>query len=439
MFQHLFYSNFTKQLCSDERLIATLLAVELALMKAQEECGILPKGSHATVLRLLPDFEPDIEQLKEEIPLTGNVAAPLVKQLISFVSKSDPEAAKAIHLGATSQDIVDTATVLKIRDFLKWWNHRVTMLQAGLVKLTQKHRRTVMMGRTLMQQARPITFGFKTAGWLRGVQAATHHLKMAEDQVLCIQLGGAVGAQNDFLTGEVRLAFAENLGLRDGPQWHTQRADLAAFASALGICAGTLGKIAKDITLLAQTEVGEVFEPTTKGRGTSSTMPHKRNPVLCTSILANVHRIPFLVATILASMPQAHERSAGLWHAEWETLDRLMGLAAGALERSIELLDGLEVDVERMYANIHLTQGLVFAESVSFALAAKIGKQAAYRWTQDACKKATEEGVHLKELLRESDFGLTTIEIEQLFEPDRAIGKSLQVIDEILQKYEDKL
>ena len=416
-----------------------MLEAELALIKAQERCGIVPKNTLSKVRNILVNFEPDIEQLKSKIPLTANAAAPFVKALTSFVQEHDKTVAKAIHLGATSQDIVDTATVLKIRDFLHWWKGQSRKLESILAQLARTHRSTVMMGRTLMQQARPISFGLKAALWLRGFQSANQQLLSTEAFVLTVQLGGAVGSQNEYITSSVRCAYAQILELEDNPQWHTQRSNFAAFASALGICAGTLGKIAKDITLLAQTEIAEVFEPAASGRGTSSTMPHKRNPVLCTAILANTHRIPFLVASIIAAIPQAHERSAGLWQSEWETLDSLMGLAGGALEKAIEVLNGLEIDPERMRANIQLTQGLVFAESVSFILARKLGKQQAYEWTKTACQKAIKEGKHLRKILTEADFDLSDREIDQAFQPELAIGQSLKIIDEILQKYEDEI
>ena len=439
MYQQLFYSTFTRNLCSDEQLLKNMLQAALALIEAQERSGIIPHNTLSSVQQALTDFAVEPEQIQPEVALAANAAAPFIKALTSFVRKRDETAAKAIHLGATSQDLVDTATVLKIKDFLSWWKDQAIKLQSRLAQLAREHRSTVMMGRTLMQQARPITFGLKAAVWLQGFQSSNRHLYATETSVLSIQLGGAAGSQNKYITSEVRGFYARILDLQDSPQWHTRRSDLAAFAGALGIAAGTLGKIAKDITLLAQTEVGEVLEPAANGRGTSSTMPHKRNPVLCTAILANTHRIPFLTAAIIAAIPQAHERSAGLWQAEWETLDDLMGLAGGALEKANELLDGLELRPKRMRANIHLTKGLVFAETVSFLLAGKLGKQQAYEWTKTACQKAIDEGKHLREILAAADFGLSESEIDQAFQPGLAIGQSLEIIDEILQKYEDAL
>lgn len=420
------------ELCSDERLVDFMLETELALAKAQEQHGIIPKGTAATLQQIFQKINIDIEKIKEQIPLSGNAAAPFVKQLIAAIKKENPEVAKYIHLGATSQDIVDTATALKAKHFFIWLNEKITSLEKKLNQLTRQHRQTVMIGRTLLQQARPITFGLKTAGWLQGIRSIKYHLQSAENELLCIQLGGAVGSQNQYLTNRVRQSFAETLGLKNTPNWHTQREKIAVIASYFGVLAGSLGKIAKDIVLLSQTEVGEVFEPVSEGRGTSSTMPHKRNPVLSTAILANAHRVPFLVATILAAMPQAHERSAGLWHSEWETLDDIIGLTAGALEKAIELLDGLEVNEKRMRQNIELTKGLVFAETVALALAEKMGVQEAYNLIKEACQKSKTQGKHLREVLENMDLDFTENQLNELFKPENSIGQSLEFIDEFL-------
>lgn len=411
-----------------------MLETELALAKAQEQNGIIPAAIASKLEPVFQNINIDIEKLKIQIPLAGNVAAPLVKQLVAAVKKEDSVAAKYIHLGATSQDIVDTATILKAKDYLAWLFEKVNSLEKNLIELTRQHRQTVMIGRTLMQQARPITFGLKTASWLQGIRSAKCLLQSAENQLLCIQLGGAVGSQNQYLTAAVRQSFAENLGLKNTPNWHSQRENIAAFASALGILSGSLGKMAKDIILLSQTEVGEVFEPAFEGRGTSSTMPHKRNPILSAAILANAHRIPFLVATILAAMPQAHERSGGLWHAEWETLDDILGLTAGAVEKAVELLGGVEVNEKRMHQNIDQTKGLVFAETVALALAKKLGKQEAHHLIKTACQTSIKENTHLKTVLKKRNLGFSEKELKAFFKPENAIGQSLEIIDEILAK-----
>ncbi|MFK8160952.1 MAG: adenylosuccinate lyase family protein [Lewinella sp.] len=432
LYQKLFYTDFTKQLCSDEASVQRMVSVEVALVKAQAKQGIIPGSVAESLLKSMAQVDVNMEALKAAIPLTGNAAAPLVKQIVAAVKANKPEDAKYIHLGATSQDIVDTATAFKINKFLSWVNKKIDHLEVALTDLTKTHRSTVMAGRTLMQQARPITFGLKTAGWLQSIRAARNTLKAAEEQVLHVQLGGAVGSRNEYLTKAVRSAVAAELGLGDALAWHTQRVGVAAFASALGVLCGTLAKMANDVVLLSQTEVGEVFEPAADGRGTSSTMPHKRNPVLSTGILANAHRVPFLVATILAAMPHEHERSAGRWHAEWEALDDIIGLGGGALVQCLVVMQGLEVNTGRMLQNIDLTQGLVFAETVSLALAETQGKQTAHSIVKTACQQAIASGKHLQAVLEDMDLPFTPTELDQFFRPELAIGASQEIIDETL-------
>lgn len=439
LYRHLFYTEFTENLCAAQSMIDFMMATELALAKAQEVHSIIPGGTANQLELIFQELEIDIEKLQKAIPLSGNATPPLLKQIIPAVKLKNEAIAEYIHLGATSQDIVDTATVLKLKAYLTWLFEKLKLIERALIALTKRYRQTIMIGRTLMQQARPITLGLKTAQWLKGVHAAKLHLQSTTNNLLRIQLGGAVGSQNQFLTKEVRQSFAELLNLKDALPWHTQRTDIAAFASALGLLSGSIGKIAQDIVLLSQTEVAEVFEPTAEGRGISSTMPHKRNPVLSTAILANVHRIPFLVSSILAAIPQTHERAAGAWHSEWETLDDIIGLTAGAVEKSIEVLDGLEVDENRMLHNLEITKGLVYAETVSLALAGKIGKQAAHESIKEACKKAKLNKQHLREVIAESFTNFSDQELNDLFSPKNAIGRSLEIIDEILAQHEDAL
>lgn len=432
LYSELFYSKFTDELCSPEHFVRLMMEAELALVQAQEQHQIVPPDTAAGLKKYFGELSIDLEVLASKIALSGNAAAPLVKLLVEGVQEKDPELAKYIHLGATSQDMVDTATMLKSREFLVWLESQLFNLEKCLQELTRKHRATVMMGRTLMQQARPITFGLKTASWLQGIRAATRQVTGLKSALLSVQLAGAVGSQNGYITSAVRKSFAQLLQLQDAPVWHTQRVSMASLASGLGILVGSLAKIGEDIVLLSQTEVGEVTEPFLPGRGTSSTLPHKRNPILSTAILANAKRVPFLVATILAAMPQAYERAAGAWHAEWETLDDIFGLTAGAVEKALELLQGLEIDQQRMRENIELTQGLIYAEVVSLALAKEIGKEKAHEVIKSACQQAVKEGRHLQVIIEVLELGFSQSELEALFQAENAIGLSLEIIDEIL-------
>lgn len=432
LYQDLFYDDQITALCSGERFVALMVEVELSLVKAQTQCGIIPADKLAVIERIWSQFQPDMEALVQAIPLTGNAAAPLAKQLTAAVRKEHPEAAKYVHLGATSQDIVDTATMLKVKLFVDWLASEMATAIEHLRALSLRYRNTPMIGRTLMQQARPITFGLKTAYWLQSLQQVADHLQSIKKQVLVIQLGGAVGSRNEFLTQAVQQSFAAYTGLAYGPAWHSNRVPINLFASGLGILVGCLGKIGQDVILMSQTEVGEVAEPAQQGRGTSSTMPHKRNPILSTAIMANAQRVPFLLASLLAAMPQAYERAAGNWHAEWETLDQLLGLTGGAIRHSNELLAGLEVNEARMRQNIELTQGLIFAETVALAMAPVLGKAKSYQLVKIACTQAQQTGKHLHEVLSAVDLPLSSTELKNCFLAENAIGHSREIINEII-------
>ena len=437
LYSELFYSQEVNEIFSDRNTIASMLQVEAALAEAQAFNGIISKESARIIGGCCSPEMIDISKLKKDIKLGGNAAIPLVQQLTKVVKNHDFEASKYVHLGATSQDIVDTATVLQIAQFLNWLDNKLLILKVELIKITEKHKKTVMVGRTLLQQARPITFGLKTSAWLEGVCRSIERIQESRKRLLVVQLSGAVGSQNKNLSAEVISSFAEILSLQNSFSWQSQRDNFNELASKLGIITGSLGKIARDISLLMQTEVGEVFEGAAEGKGGSSTMPHKRNPVTCAAILANSNRVPHLVGSMLSSMLQEHERSAGNWHAEWEVLTEIMLLSAGSLEKTIELIAGLEVDEKRMLENIEITQGLIFAENVSLALATKMGKIQAHELVEKACKSAISKNKHLKEVLIENQ---TEIEnLEELFNPENSIGNSVEIVDSILKKYSSEL
>ena len=414
-----------------------MLQFEIALAKAQAQHKIIPSNAAEIIEKVATSFPIDLEKLKKEIPMGGNAAIPLIKQLTQAVRNEDEEAAKYVHFGATSQDVVDTALVLQMKAFISWLNEQLQVLKNHLIQLTSKYRTTFMMGRTLMQQAKPITFGLKTALWLQSIQRSEKRLLAVGNRLLVVQLAGAAGSGNAQLTFEVKKSLANILGLNDAHSWHTGRDNLAAFAAVLGILSGSLGKIAQDIVLMSQTEVGELAEPSAKGRGASSTMPHKRNPILSTTILANTHRIPFLVATILAAIPQEHERAAGRWHAEWETLADIMKLTSGSVEKGLELVSGLEVNEMRMLQNIELTNGLIFAEKVSLALAKQMGKSQAHTLVEKACQMALSQQKVLRQVLEEMNVQLSQAELDECFSLENAIGNSLEIIDDTLDA--DKL
>lgn len=431
LYSEFFYSKTINELFSDKQTIVQMLRFEGALALAQAENGIIPPKAAQIIENCCQVDFIDIDKLKSEIKLGGNAAIPLVKQLTRIVKNNDVEASKYVHLGATSQDMVDTATVLQMQQYWYWLNDKLAELSDLLVEITKKHRNTLMIGRTLLQQARPITFGLKTSGWLQSIERSKERMKSTQKRVLVIQLGGAVGSGNANLSKSIQQSLADYLDLKPSFSWQSNRDNLVEAASVFGILNQSLAKIAKDVSLMMQTEVTEVFEGAAEGKGGSSTMPHKRNPVTCAAILANANRIPNLVATLLASMPQEHERSAGLWHTEWEVLTEILLLTAGSIERSIELIASLEVDDKRMLQNLELTKGLIYAENISLALAIKMGKINAHELVEKACKLAISQQKHLKEILKEMNIDLPNL--EELFKAENSIGNSLEIIDEILK------
>lgn len=432
LYESTFYSSEANELLSDKTFIAQMLRVEASLATAQASVGHIPEKEAQLISACCNLRFIDIDKLKADIKLGGNAAIPLVNQLTKIVKTNDFEASKYVHLGATSQDIIDTATVLQFKEFIKWLRSSLQKLEKALYTLTVAHRTTVMIGRTLLQQAKPITFGLKTAGWLQSIRNSMERLSDCEKRLLKVQLSGAVGSGNTHLSLPIRKKFAELLDLSDSSSWQANRDNLNEFAAVIGILSGSLGKIAKDISLMMQTEIGETLEGAAEGKGGSSTMPHKRNPVTCALIIANCTRTPHLVSTLLSAMPQEHERSAGLWHAEWESMNSLLQLTAGSLEKSIDLLTNLEVNKARMLENMELTKGLIYAENLSLALAQKIGKVQAHELVEKACKTAIKENLHLKEVASSLNLGLGSI--DNYFQPENSIGNSIEVIDEILKK-----
>jgi 3-carboxy-cis,cis-muconate cycloisomerase len=434
LYSEYFYSNEINQLFSEKETLTQMLRFEGKLALAQAKNGIFPEKSALVIDSFCKNVSLiNIDKLKSEIKLGGNAAIPLVKQLTRLVKNIDVEASKYVHLGATSQDVIDTASVLQIQEYLIWLENKLTLLTKILTETTTKHRNTLMIGRTLLQQARPITFGLKTAHWLVRISQIQALLSEAKKRVLVLTLGGAVGSGNQNINKNVQVTLGTFLNLN--PPIVTS--GIIELATILGMLNGHIAKIAKDVSLLMQTEVGEVFEGVGEGKGGSSTMPHKRNPVTCAAILANANRTPNLVASMLSAMPQEHERSAGLWHSEWEVLTELMMLTAGTVERVIELLEGLEVDKQRMLANLKITKGLIYAENISLALSPKIGKIQAHELIEKACKLAIQQGKHLQEILQEMNIGL--IDLDEFFKPENSIGNSLEIVDSILESNEIKL
>ena len=427
-----------RDLFSDHTRIQRMLDFEAALARAQTRVGVIPAAAANAIAKNCAASQIDFVALARNAELVGNVAIPLVKQLTALVAKNDAEAAKFVHWGATSQDAIDTGLVLQLRDALRSIDHGLADLSRALVAQIKQHRATLMVGRTLLQHALPITFGLKVAGWLDAVTRHRERIKELRPRILVLQFGGAAGtlAALGSRGNAIDAALAQELDLAlPAMPWHGQRDRVVEVATVLGLVVGTLGKIARDVALCMQTDVGELAEPTAPGRGGSSTMPHKHNPIGCAVAMSAAIRVPGLVSTMLAAMPQEHERGLGGWHAEWETLPEIFKLAAGALHQMTVVIVGLEVNTTRMRANIDQTNGLIMAEAVAMALAAHLGKIEAHRIVEHACNKAMQESRHLREVLADEPLIQTRIsapELEKLLNPANYLGATQSFIDGVL-------
>lgn len=416
-----------------------MLDFEAALARAEMRVGVIPQKA-AAIGASCDAAKIDLDKLALATS-GGNLAIPLVKQLTALVAADDKEAAKYVHWGATSQDAIDTGLVLQLRHALDLIDADLDRLADALAGLAEKHRDTPMVGRTWMQHALPITFGWKAAGWLDGILRHRERIAALRERVLALQFGGAsgtlasLGAQG--LKVSAALAEELQLALPDMP-WHTQRDRVVEAATTLGMLAGSLGKIARDISLCMQTDVAELAEPAAEGRGGSSTMPHKRNPVGCAVALTAAVRVPSLVSTMLAGMVQEHERALGGWQAEWNSLPEIFQLTAGALRQMQQVAAGLVVDAAQMRENLDKTHGLIMAEAVTLALGAKIGRMAAHQLVEKACHRALQTKKHLREELSEDaavTAELSQQEIVQLLDPAAYLGQAIAFVDRVLQSH----
>jgi 3-carboxy-cis,cis-muconate cycloisomerase len=407
-----------------------MLDFEAALARAEARAGMISSAAAKAIAAKCRAEQFDVDAIASATALAGNPAIPLVRELTARVASSDAEAARFVHWGSTSQDAMDTGLVLQLRGALDAIDADLARLASALASLARKHARTPLAGRTWLQQGPPVTLGLKAAGWLSAVERHRERVIRTRKSVATLQFGGAVGtlAALGDRGANVAEALAADLKLTlpDLP-WHAQRDRFADVATTLGLLTGTLGKIARDVSLLMQTEIAEALEPSAPGRGGSSTMPHKRNPVGSAVILAAAARVPSLVATMLCAMVQEHERGLGGWHAEWETLPELCMLAAGALARAIEIVEGLQVDAKKMAANLEVTHGLIMAEAVSMALAGHLGRQSAHELVEKACALAVREKKPLSEVLA-ADVRVTKhlskAEVDRALDPARYTGQA---------------
>jgi 3-carboxy-cis,cis-muconate cycloisomerase len=445
LFRPIFVPDEFRETVSGRAWLQAMLEAESALAVAQARVGLIPPDAAQIIASSCEKdrdaglFDPEDLGLKGRAQ--GNPVPPLVRVLTKAVSEVSGEAARYIHKGATSQDIVDTAAMLITKRALDLILVEIDAIAAALAQLAETHRDTPIAARTLLQQALPTTFGLKAANWLVSVLDGRRRLREVRKRGLAAQLGGAAGTLASLGAEGTRVLneYARELELAEPVvPWHTNRSRIAQIGGALSLLAGVLGKISLDIILMAQTEVGEVTEPAGEDRGGSSTLPHKRNPVLSVTAVACSRRVQDLARTLQSAMVQEHERAAGAWHSEWETLSDILALTGGAAAAVREATEGLEVHPEKMRENLDATEGLLLAEHVTTLVAEHFGRLEAHGLVEAASRRTLESGRSLREeLLAEPVLKevLSEEDIDAALDPAGYLGSAGAFVDRALDLY----
>jgi 3-carboxy-cis,cis-muconate cycloisomerase len=437
IFRDIFTTPEMRGVFSDAARTGYYLKVEAALARVQARLGIIPEEAAREIERQCRIEKIDLARLKTQTERIGYPILGVVQQIVELCADGLGE---WCHWGATTQDITDTAAILQIRDALELVEREIEAIARALADLSRRYRDTPMAGRSNLQQAVPLTFGFKTAALLAAMQRHRERLAQMRPRVLVGEFGGAVGTLASLGADglKVQAALMDELALGH-PEiaWHTVRDRIGEVACFLGIVTGTLGKISMDVKLLMQTEVAEVYEPFHAARGSSSTMPQKRNPISCLYIHATVALVRQHVAALLEAAVADHERSTGPWEIEWISLPEIFLLTAGALAQTRLLVCGLEVDVDRMRANLDLTRGMIVSEAVMMGLAPHLGRQRAHDLVYDICRKVAATGEPLVDLLAqdaEVASHLTRAELEKMCAPQGYLGLAGEMVDRVLAR-----
>jgi len=434
LFRDAFGTPRMREVFSDLSLISRYAEVEIALAKAEARCGVIPPEAAQDIAGKTDVAALDFDLLRHETDIVGYPILPLVHQ----IAKQCGESGRYLHWGATTQDIMDTAVVLQLRAGLEIIEEDIAALRGILAGLSSRYRDTPMAGRTHLQQALPVTFGYKTAIWLAMFDRHAERLAQLKPRVLVGQFAGAAGtlASLGDRGFEVQQALCEELGLGvPVATWHVARDALAEVVNFLGLVTGSLGKIALDIMMMASTEFAEVYEPFVKGRGASSTMPQKRNPISSELMLAACKAVRQHAGLMLDAMVQDFERATGPWHAEWMAIPESFVLTAGALHQAKFALSGLIVDEKKMAENLDISRGLTVAEAVMMGLAPQIGRQDAHDVVYDACRLANEKGMSLAEALAADQRVSARIDratIDRLTAPRNYLGLAPEMVDRVL-------
>jgi 3-carboxy-cis,cis-muconate cycloisomerase len=410
---------------SDRGTIAAMLQVEAALAQAEAECGVIPESATGPIAACCDASLYDLDAMAAGARQGGTVAIPVAKALGDLVRAADPAAASWVHFGATSQDIVDTALVLQLRQASQVLLADAGRIAAVLRDLVRQHAATPMLGRTLLQPGPPITFGLKAAGWLGAIERGSQRVADACRDMAQLQFGGAVGTLaalgDNGLAVSAAMGQALNLAVPSAP-WHGHRDRLAAFSAAVTILGGTAGKIARDVSLMMQAELAEVAEPVAPGRGGSSTMPHKRNPVGCVTALAAANRLPGLLASVMAGMVVEHERGAGPWQAEAGLHAEICLATSGALHAILGVVDGLQVFPAAMARNIDALRGLILAERLMLALAPVLGRAKAHTLVEGLVGRCKDGGTLQDAAAAEPQVTAVLPDLAPIFDPAGYLG-----------------
>ncbi|MBK4998900.1 MULTISPECIES: class-II fumarase/aspartase family protein [Pseudomonas] len=436
LFRDMFGTAEMREVFSDKALIERYIEVEVALAKAEARCGVIPVDAAAQIAELSRYESLDLTLMQHETEIVGYPILPLVEQL----SKLCGEAGRYVHWGATTQDIMDTAVVLQVRAALAIVERDVKAVRGLLADLAQRYRDTPMAGRTHLQHALPITFGYKCAVWLSMFDRHAERLVELRPRVEVGQFAGAAGTLASLgekgLEVQSALMAELNLGVPQAT-WHVARDGLAETLNFLGLVTASLGKVALDIMMMMTSELGEAYEPFVKGRGASSTMPQKRNPISCELMYAAAKGVRQQAGLMLDAMIQDFERSTGPWQAEWIAIPEAFALTAASLGQARFMLAGLDVRTERMRRNLDMTQGLIVAEAVMMGLAPALGRQVAHDVVYTACRMANDQGISLLEALKaqgEATAELDVNTLERLCDPANYLGQAPQMVDRALSQ-----
>ena len=435
IFGDMFSDAAMRQVWSDENRTAKYLDIERALAKVQGRLGIIPQEAADEIVRNCDIDTIDWAQLKAR---TEQIGYPIIAVVNHINAQCRDKLGEYCHWGATTQDITDTAMVLQIREGLALVERDLAELSASLATLARTHRDTPVIGRSNLQQATPITFGYKMASILAGIERHRERLQQLKPRVLVGEFGGASGTLSSLETGamETQAALMQELGLGQPLiSWHTVRDNFAEVGAFLGLVGGSLGKIAMDVKLMMQTEVAEVYEPFAPGRGSSSTMPQKRNPISCLYIHANISVVRQLAASLMDAMVADHERSTGPWEIEWVAMPEIFCLLSGALKQARFILAGLEVDAGQMRRNIDFTNGLVMSEAVMMGLGPHIGRESAHDLVYDICREALKQKRHLLDLLAEHpeiNRHVSRAQLAGFCDPMNNLGQAGVMVDRVL-------